>query len=70
MKIKYPLKVKMRFENMHNSEYHKIYGGFQFYIDIYDDENYPIVTKIKITESQADKLNEMGHEEKYLRFHI
>ncbi len=45
MKIKYPLKVKMRFENMHNSEYHKIYGGFQFYIDIYDDENYPIVTK-------------------------
>ena len=70
LKIKYPLKVKTHFENMHNSEYHKRHGGFQLYIDIYDDENYPIVTRIPITENQADKLNENADEERYLRFWI
>jgi len=70
LKIKYPLKVKTHFENMHNSEYHKRHGGFQFYIDIYDDENYPIVSNIEITEGQADKLNGLADWQSYLRFHI
>ena len=70
LKIKYPLKVKTHFENMHNSEYHKRHGGFQFYIDIYDDENYPIVSNIEITEGQADKLNGLADWQSYLKFHI
>ncbi|WP_440678281.1 hypothetical protein [Candidatus Pelagibacter sp. HIMB1611] len=55
---------------MNNSEYHKKHGGFQFYLDIYDDENYPIVSNIEITEGQADKLNGLADWQSYLRFHI
>ena len=69
-KIKYPFKLRTRLNNMNNSEYHKKHGGFQFYLDIYDDENYPIVTRIPITENQADKLNENADDERYLRFWI
>ena len=69
-KIKYPFKLRTRLNNMNNSEYHKKHGGFQFYLDIYDDENYPIVSNIEITEGQADKLNGLADWQNYLRFHI
>ena len=69
-KIKYPFKLRTSLNNMNNSEYHKKHRGFQYYLDIYDDENYPIVSNIEITEGQADKLNGLADWQSYLRFHI
>ena len=49
---------------MNNSEYHKKHG-FQFYLDIYDDENYPIVSDIEITKVRQI-LNGLADWQSYL----